>query len=78
MADYRKMWEDPLNLCTNDNFHAVDSKGDSALSKTWYTQGCNTAYTKFMLMDWVVMQDETEISIKDIIEIIWKKNDDGY
>ncbi len=26
----------------------------------------------------VVMQDKTEISIKDIIEIIWKKNDDGY
>ena len=55
-------WEDPLNLCTNDNFHAVDSKGDSALSKTWYTQGCNTAYTKFMLMDWVGAVSETEHS----------------
>lgn len=55
-------WEDPLNLCTNDNFHAVDSKGDSALSKTWYTRGCNTAYTKFMLMDWVGAVSETEYS----------------
>lgn len=26
----------------------------------------------------VVMQDETKISIEDITEINWKKNDDGY
>lgn len=44
-------WEDPLGLCSNDNFHTTD--GTSALSATWYGKGGNTAYTKYMLMDWV-------------------------
>lgn len=53
-------WADPLGLCTNDNFRTVDSKGSTALSGTWYENGGNTAYTQFMLMDWVGAVSETE------------------
>lgn len=45
-------WKDPLGLCSGDNFRSVNS-GSTALSPTWYDNGNNTAYTKFMLMDWV-------------------------
>ncbi len=47
-------WTDPLGLCSGDNFHVIErSGGSTALSSDWYTRGNNTAYTKFMLMDWV-------------------------
>jgi len=47
-------WKDPLNLCTNDNFHVVEGKSNyTDLVSDWYTSGHNTAYTKFMMMDWV-------------------------
>lgn len=51
-------WEDPLGLCSNDNFHTTD--GSSNLSATWYSNGGNTSYTKYMLMDWVGAVSENE------------------
>lgn len=45
-------WIDPLGLCSGDNFRTVD-ENTTTLASNWYDHGGNTAYTKFMLMDWV-------------------------
>lgn len=58
-------WTDPLGLCSDDNFHTTKSDTDPSLSDTWYENGGNTSYTKFMLMDWVGSvseKDHTETS----------------
>lgn len=46
-------WSDPLGLCSGDNFHTTNEDGTTTLASNWYSHGGNTAYTKFMLMDWV-------------------------
>lgn len=52
-------WNDPLGLCSNDNFRTVQ-EGSTTLISDWYTQGGNTAFTKFMLMDWVGAVSENQ------------------
>lgn len=61
-------WEDPLGLCSNDNFRTVDSRGSTTLSFDWYKNGGNVGCTQFMLMDWVgavseIQYPETEYEI---------------
>jgi len=47
-------WEDPLKLCTNDNFCVVDSAiNPTDLRPDWYDCGHNIAYVKFAMMDWI-------------------------
>lgn len=53
-------WTDPLGLCSGDNFHTIDENGGTALASNWYDHGGNTAFTKFMLMDWVGAVSETK------------------
>lgn len=61
-------WIDPLGLCSGDNFRTVD-KNTTTLASNWYDHGGNTAYTKFMLMDWVgaVSENEYEDTVYDIL-----------
>lgn len=53
-------WKDPLDLCSGDNFRGIAGGSTTKLPDTWYTGGGNTAFTKFMLMDWVGSVSETE------------------
>lgn len=69
-------WIDPLGLCSGDNFRTVDDD-TNVLSSDWYDHGGNTAYTKFMLMDWVGAVSENEY--KDTAyDILLEKEGDAY
>lgn len=69
-------WIDPLGLCSGDNFRTVDDD-TNVLSSDWYDHGGNTAYTKFMLMDWVGAVSENEY--KDTAyDILLEEEGDAY
>lgn len=69
-------WIDPLGLCSGDNFRTVD-KNTTTLASNWYDHGGNTAYTKFMLMDWVGAVSENEY--KDTAyDILLEEEGDAY
>lgn len=77
-------WIDPLGLCSGDNFRTVD-ENTTTLASNWYDHGGNTAYTKFMLMDWVGAvseNDYTNTAYNVLLQEIQEKGtaylDDSY